>query len=72
MPGRLGGQVHQDISAMSARPAVGQDAGGELRTGHRVDCGDQQPFSRCRRVLPGQVQHVHIVVVPGAIGETSA
>ena len=41
-----GGQVHHDIAAMSAPSAGGQDAGGELRAGHPVDCGDQQPFPR--------------------------
>jgi hypothetical protein len=61
VPG-LGGQVHQDVPAVGAASAGGQNLGGELRAGHRAGCSDQQPFASGRRALPGQVQHVHIAV----------
>ena len=55
---------------MGAASVCGQDASGELRAGQPVDCGDQQPFSRGRRALPGQVQHIHITVAVGIVWQT--
>jgi hypothetical protein len=55
---------------MGVPPAWRQDAGEEVRAGRPVDGGDQQPFSRSCRALPGQEQEVHFILAVRVPRET--
>ena len=50
----------------------GKDAGDEVCSRPPVDLGDQQPFAFSRRALPGQEQHVDLVITVGVIRENGA
>ena len=54
----------------ACRPPAGRTRAVNSAPGIAVDCGDQQPFSGPAGTLPGQVQHIHVIVAVGVIGET--